>query len=99
MLLICSRASLDRPNVIAELEMLLDRETATGTEELLIPIRLDRYVLNEWKPSRTGLAETVRARVIGDFEGADTDTEKFGKGLRRLLTVLKKTPEPLPGSG
>jgi TIR domain len=89
-ILICSRASLNREPVLFEIEEALTREAKMKGESLLIPIRLDRYVLDEWKTEREDIAEAVRSRVVADFEGADQDEDKFQAGLRRLLTALRK---------
>jgi hypothetical protein len=93
--LICSKASLVRPGVLAEIEHVLEREARDGGETYLIPIRLDDYVLREWKPKREDLAQAVRDREVANFEGADTDPVKFEKALGRLLRALRK-PTTLP---
>lgn len=93
MLLVCSRASLDRKGVLNELEKVLEREARDGGASYLIPIRLDDYVFTGWKPPNADLAQAVRDRVVADFEGADTDDAKFNEGLRRLIVALKK-PDP-----
>jgi hypothetical protein len=50
--LVCSKASLDRPGVLNELEEILAREARDGGASYLIPIRLDDYVFNGWNPGR-----------------------------------------------
>ena len=89
-ILICSRTSLDRDGVLFEIDEVLTREAKMKGESLLIPIRLDRYVLDEWKTEREDVTEAVRSRVVADFEGADQDDEKFQAGLRKLLGALRK---------
>lgn len=89
-ILICSKASLDRNGVLNEIEETLRREAAGKGEALLIPIQLDDYIFSGWNPPDPGTAQTVRARVIGDFTGADVDPGKFNEGLRRLIAALKK---------
>lgn len=89
-ILICSRASLDREPVLFEIEEALTREATMKGETLLIPIRLDRYVFDEWKPEREDIADAVRSRVVADFTGADQDEDKFQVGLRKLLGALRK---------
>lgn len=96
MILVCSRASLDRKGVLNELENVLEREARDGGASHLIPIRLDDYVFTGWKPPNTDLAQAVRDRVVADFEGADTDDAKFNEGLRRLIAALKKPDPPKP---
>jgi hypothetical protein len=96
MILVCSRASLDRKGVLNELEKVLEREARDGGASYLIPIRLDDYVFTEWKPPNADLADAVRARVVADFEDADKDDAKFNEGLRRLIAALKKSDPPKP---
>lgn len=87
-ILICSKAALDRPGVQYELEQVLAREARSGGESYLIPITLDDYVFH-WNPGRPGLAQEVRDRVVADFRGADEDPEKFNQGFMRLLRALR----------
>jgi len=89
-ILVCSRNSLEREGVLFEIEEALTRESKIKDEPLLIPIRLDPYVLDEWKPEQADLAEAVRSRVVADFEGADTDPAKFQSALLKLIGALKK---------
>ncbi len=96
-ILVCSRASLDRPWVLHEIELVLDREAKARGESLLIPIALDDYVSNGWNPPQSDHATAVRDRVVADFKGADRDEEVLSRGLRRLLVALRKTPERLAG--
>jgi hypothetical protein len=88
--LVCSKASLDRKGVMNELEETLARESRDGGETYLIPIRLDDYVLTGWKPKREDLAQAVRDRVVADFGGADADKVKFKEGVDKLLRALRK---------
>jgi hypothetical protein len=89
-ILICSKASLDRPGVLNEIQETLAREARDGGAEYLIPIRLDDYVFKGWNPPDPGAAQAIRDRVVADFEGADTDPAIFDRALQRLLTALKK---------
>jgi hypothetical protein len=92
--LICSKASLDRKGVLNELEETLAREARDGGETYLIPIRLDDYVFTGWKPQREDIAQAVRDRVVADFEGADKDEAKFDAALSRLLRAFRKKSVP-----
>ncbi len=89
-ILVCSRASLDRRGVQNELEEILAREAREGGKALLVPIRLDDYVLSGWNPRRTGLAQAVRDRVVADFRGADRDLQVFDNAIMRLLAALRR---------
>jgi hypothetical protein len=88
-ILICSRASLDRPGLINELEETLAREARDGGAEYLIPIRLDDYVIEGWQPDRDDLAQAVRDRVIADCRDHG-DPDKFRAEVAKLIAVLKK---------
>ena len=89
-ILVCSKASLDRPGVLNEITETLQREARDGGKEYLIPITLDDYVFSDWSPEDPGVAQAVRDRVVADFRGVETDRAKFDAGLRRLLSALKK---------
>jgi hypothetical protein len=89
-ILVCSKASLDRKGVLNEIEETLARESRDGGAAYLIPIRLDDYVFSEWAPPNPDTAQSVRDRVVADFEGADADPAKFDAGVRKLIAALKK---------
>lgn len=89
-ILICSRNSLNRPGVLFEIEEALTREAMMKGDTLLIPIRLDSYVFDDWNPKNPDVAQAVCDRVVADFEGADEDEDKFNAGLRRLIAALRK---------
>lgn len=90
-ILICSKSSLNRPGVLNEIELTLQREASEGGRMLLIPIALDTYVYDEWNPENVDHKEAILNRVIGDFKGADTSQRKFDNGMGRLLQALKIT--------
>lgn len=100
-LLVCSRASLVRVGVVNEIQETLDREAKVGGATLLLPIMLDDYVLNGWKPARADLAERLARRVIGDFRGAAIDDATFQAQLTRVVDALKvkRVPSSLPPVG
>jgi hypothetical protein len=89
-ILVCSQASLTRSGVLNEIEEALTREGAESGEPILIPIALDSYVFQGWTPPDPGTAKAIRARVVADFQGADTDPAKFQNALQRLIGALKK---------
>jgi TIR domain/Pentapeptide repeats (8 copies) len=89
-ILICSKASLDRPGVLNEITETLQRESRDGGKAYLIPITLDDHVFSGWKPEDPGVAQAIRDRVVADFRGAATDPAKFNDGVLRLIAALKK---------
>jgi hypothetical protein len=89
-ILVCSRASLDRAGVLNEIQETFDREARDGGATYLLPIMLDDYVLTDWAMTQPTLAERVTRRVVGDFREAATDDREFDKQLGRLLAALKK---------
>ena len=89
-ILICSKASLDRPGVVNEITETLQREARDGGKEYLIPITLDDHVFSGWKPDDPGVAQAIRDRVVADFRGADTDKGVFDAGVLKLIGALKK---------
>jgi hypothetical protein len=88
-LLICSRASLDRNGVINEIQETLDREAPDGGATYLLPIMLDDYVLTDWKKTQPRLAEQVGRRIIADFRKAKQRNKAFGAAVLRVIEVLK----------
>jgi hypothetical protein len=70
-------------------------------EMLLISLTLDKYVFgDDWKPPDPGTVEAVRARVLGDFRGADGAEDHFTRELGKLLRALRKPgPAGAPGGG
>lgn len=89
-ILVCSKASLDRPGVVNEITETLQREARDGRKEYLIPITLDDHVFSGWKPDDPGVAQAIHDRVVADFRGAGTDKEVFDEGVMRLIAALKK---------
>jgi uncharacterized protein YjbI with pentapeptide repeats len=89
-ILVCSKASLDRPGVVNEITEALQREARDGGKEYLIPITLDDHVFDDWKPHDPGVAQAIRDRVVADFRGADADKARFDAGVLKLIAALKK---------
>ncbi|MFH1465129.1 MAG: toll/interleukin-1 receptor domain-containing protein [Pseudomonadota bacterium] len=87
-LLLCSRSSLTRLGVQNELEQVLEREAAEGGTSILIPVRLDNYVLSEWAPERPDLARQVRSRVIADFSSILDEPLTFDREFPKLVRAL-----------
>ncbi|HEV2755511.1 MAG TPA: toll/interleukin-1 receptor domain-containing protein [Actinomycetota bacterium] len=86
MILVCSRASLDRPGVLNEIQETLDREARDGGATYLIPVMLDDYLLDEWSDIQPVLATRVKSRVAADFRAPAA----FDASLDRLLGALRK---------
>lgn len=80
-ILLCSKSSLHRSGVLNELERILEREAKEGGSAILIPIALDQYVFEEWKPEKKDLANQIRSRNIINWEP---------KKMNRLLLALSK---------
>jgi len=88
-ILICSESSLQRPGLLNELEETLARESRDGGRAYLIPVRLDDYVINDWKPNDPDVAQAVRDRVIADFRDHE-NSSRFDAELVKLVAALKK---------
>lgn len=84
-ILVCSKASLNRPGVRNELEETLAREARDGGASYLIPVILDDYLF-EWTDV---LRHALLDRVVADFRGAIEDDDKFDVGIVRLLSALR----------
>ena len=88
-ILVCSKASLERRGLLNELEETLAREARDGGATYLLPIRLDDYVIDEWRPRKAGLAQRIRDRVIADFRDHE-DPTAFGSALAKVMAALTK---------
>jgi len=84
-ILICSQRSLDRPGLQYELEKTIEREAKDGGKTYLIPLTLDDYLYNGWKPKIVHLRSEIINRVIADFR----ETENYNIQFQRLLNALK----------
>jgi uncharacterized protein YjbI with pentapeptide repeats len=82
--LVCSKDSLQSGPVLREMERSLNREDREG-KSILFPVRLDKYVFDEWQHERK---DDVLRKVIGDF-GSWMDPNAYQKALNNLLRDLK----------
>jgi hypothetical protein len=96
MIVICSESSLQRPGVLREIERALQKEDQLKREQaakeeadvdtdVLVPVRLDDYILKGWEHPRKA---DVIAKHIGDFRGWKKDQEKYKREFQRLLKAL-----------
>lgn len=89
LILICSKSSLTSPEVLKELERALQKEERKRRSgvlvEVLLPIRVDDFVFQEWEHYRKA---DVVAKHIGDFCQWQ-DSVHYRKALERLLRDLK----------
>jgi hypothetical protein len=90
-LLICSKSSLNRNGVLNEIERVLEREAKEGGSEILIPITIDDFVFDKWKPDRSDIAEQIKARVITSFPDEVTSDKEFKVCAEKLIKALKKS--------
>lgn len=88
-MVVCSEQSLQAPVVLREIERALQKEdelTRQGKDsDVLFPVRLDDYVLNEWDHHRKA---DVNEKYIGDFRQW-RDPAKYSEGLDRLIRDLQ----------
>ncbi len=95
MIVVCSESSLQRPGVQGEIERALQKEEQLKKEkaargdpdmdtDVLVPVRLDDYVLNGWEHPRK--ADVIK-KHIGDFRDWQ-DEAKYKKAFERLLRAL-----------
>lgn len=84
-ILICSKRSLDRNGVQYELEKTIDREARDGGQSYLIPIALDDFIFDDWKPEKQWLRDEILNRVVADFR----DRDRYEVQFARLLQALK----------
>lgn len=93
-ILICSEQSLQSPAVLREMERALQKEDRlrklkTDNPEIdadvLFPVRLDNYVLTDWKHERR---DDLVSKVMSDFRECDSNGEKYERELSRLVKAL-----------
>jgi len=92
LVVICSRASLQSPAVLREIERALQKEDQLlrdgSPQDVLFPIRLDQYVLAGWEHPRKA---DVIAKNIGDFRDWAEDAA-YDRALTRLVECLQAEP-------
>jgi uncharacterized protein YjbI with pentapeptide repeats len=90
LIVVCSEHSLTSPAVLREVERALQKEDdllRQGNDfEVLFPIRLDDYVINEWSHHRKA---DMTGKKIGDFRNWRNDAD-YRKELKRLLDSINK---------
>jgi uncharacterized protein YjbI with pentapeptide repeats len=86
-IIICSEQSLERSGVQYELEKVIEREAREGGGACLIPVALDDFIFNEWKPARGYLKQEILNRVVADFR----DQRNYRSQFLRLLQALKNS--------
>jgi len=88
-ILVCSQQSLERMGVLNELDLVLSRESREGGSNRLLPITLDRYVFEGWRPVDGYLKTAILDRSVCDFISVDNDDSKFEAALETVLSALK----------
>ena len=87
---VCSENSLNSPAVLREIERALQKEDKLMRQgepyEVLFPIRLDDYVLSNWKHHRK--ADIIK-KYIGDFRYWQ-DKIQYQKAFEKLMKAINK---------
>jgi hypothetical protein len=96
LILLCSKNSLTSGPVLRELSRALRKEDELRKAghldpEVLVPVRLDDFVLVDWQHERK---TDVVDRVIADFRGVSPGTAAYEQRLAKLLTALDPTTWP-----
>lgn len=87
--LVCSESSLNRLGVQNEIEEALSREAREGGSQILIPIRIDDFVLSDWAPKYPGMAAAIRDRVIANFAPTSDQNDAIPDDqFEKLISVL-----------
>lgn len=84
-----SIASLDCPTVQRVIVETLAREERDDAS-YLVPVRLDDYARDGWRPPTDALARAVRDRVAVSFEGALDEPRRFAAVLDELVEYLPR---------
>jgi len=92
-IVICSKASLNSPAVLREIERALQKEDDLKRQgrdaEVLFPIRLDDCIFTGWEDHRKA---DVVAKHVGDFRNWQ-DPASYKKALDRLIRDLRAEPK------
>jgi hypothetical protein len=96
-IVVCSKNSLNSPAVLREVERALQKEDELMRQgkpyEVLFPIRLDDYVLANWKHHRKA---DVLKKYIGDFRYWE-DKIQYQNAFEKLLKAInKRLAEDIP---
>jgi len=87
-IIICGEHSLNSPPVIRELERALQKEDDLARRnepsDVLLPVRLDDYVLDGWQHHRKA---DVTAKYIGDFRHWQ-EVDHYSAAIERLIRDL-----------
>ncbi len=96
LVLIASRSAMQSPYVMDEIERAIQKEReiisrqnkagVKGDADVLFPVRIDDYILDEWEHERK--ADVVR-KVIADARCWDSDAAKYNEVRDRLIRDLK----------
>ena len=84
LVVVCTENSLTSGPVLREISRALSREDREGTQ-VLFPIRIGDYVLDEWNHARS---EDVQDKIAGDFTGWDQSDQVYGEALDGLIAAL-----------
>lgn len=84
-LLICSKESVLRYGILNEIERMLEREANEGGSDIIIPVALDDYIFNEWKPERIDIKQQVTSRVVSKINNNNFDVE-----IEKILSALRR---------
>ena len=85
----CSQASLESKWVIDELRVAQEEEQRVG-HPIIIPIMLDRFLLDGWVDS---LAVDLRSRVAVDFLDWERSPQDFNRAFMKLYKALRPSSD------
>jgi hypothetical protein len=88
-LLLCSKQSLDRPGVLNEIEQSMRKSSRAGGRNILVPLAIDDYVFEKWKPTQPDLAQYIRDLVIADLRTAVRSVKSLGKKMDELVAHME----------
>lgn len=84
----CSRESLSRKGVLAELKHVLANEEREGGAGFLIPVALDDSFL-DWSSEDAALGDAIRERIVADFRESQSGAS-MEAAFDRLATTLRR---------
>lgn len=92
MILLCSEVSLNKTGVLNEIDKALGKEARQPGKINIMPIWLDKYVINGWNPPNTYVATEIRRKTGLKLLDHNFNSAETKKKLQKLLEDLLKEP-------
>lgn len=86
-LVVCSESALRSRWVRFEVDFAVRKKRATG-DEVIFPLDIDGHLLQN--PPKGKIVELLREQVVADFQGWESNEQKFANSLSRVIDALRR---------